>query len=347
MRIFLSFLICVLLISCGNNPELPDISGVRVDLKYRRFERDFFQIDSMNTRPGITNLVAQYPEFAPLFVNHVLGLGPLSDSNTLIDPGIRRFLHINQSLFETTEKTFGETNDLAEELTGAFRYLKYYFPQYPIPEILTTIGPMDALPPLSNGEPSPNYMGKDFIAIGLQFYLGKDYSIYQDPHFIANIVPVYKSRKFERAYITADVMKLVIDDLYPDSSKVQSLGEIFIEKGKRMYLLQSLLPEKHDTILYGYTNDQLKWCEENEREIYSYFLQQDLFYQHDLSLIMPYCTDGPYTQGMPQESPGNIGLFVGLKIVKSYLKKHPKINPRELMTTPASVILKKSNYKPR
>jgi len=348
MRLAIITLLSFCVVACSNDRVLPDISKIKVTLKIHQFERDFFAIDSMNPQPGITQLIEKHPDFAPLFISNVLGLGPLTDSNKIINPGVRRYLFLNQDIYQTVNEKFRNTEFINSELELAFRYLKYYYPDYKIPDIYTTIGPLDALPPLSNGEPSPNYIGNNFLAIGLQFYLGADYDIYQDQSFITNIAPRYRSRKFSQEYIALDVMKLIIDDLYPDSSNRLPLGEQFIEKGKRLYHLQSLLPEKHDTIITGYTNKQLEWCLENEREIYNFFLQQKLFYERDLVLINPFITDGPFTQGMPDNAPGNIGAFLGLQIVKSYVKKHQdKTNPADLMKTNAATILKESGYKPR
>jgi len=348
MRVLVSILFSFCLLACGNEKPLPDISQVDVQLNIQQFERDFFTIDSMNPQPGLNNLIKKYPVFTPLFVSNVLGLGPISDSNELIKLGLRRYIHLNQGVYNKVEEKFRNTNLIRKELETAFRYLKYYYPDYKVPIIYTTIGPLDALPPLSSGEPSPNYMGTNFLAIGLQFYLGANYDVYQDQAFITNIAPKYRSRRFSEQYLAADVMKLLLDDIYPDSSNRLPLGEQFIEKGKRLYLLQSLLPEKHDTIITGYTNNQLKWCIENEREIYNFFLQQQLFYERDLALIAPFTSDGPFTQGMPESSPGNIGAFIGLQIVNAYVKNHKgKINPADVMKIKAAEIFKESGYKPR
>lgn len=348
MRLLTCFLFLSLLFSCDGEKELPDISNIKANPEIIRFEESFFQIDSMNPKPGIENLIRKYPEFAPVFISNVLGFGPLSDTNQKIMIEMKRFLHLNQEIYKSTKEKFRNSDPLKKELETAFRYLKYYYPNYQIPKIYTTIGPIDALPPLSSGEPSPNFMGPNFMAIGLQFYLGADYPLYQEPFFITNFVPAYRSRKFSSQFITVDVMKLVIDDIYPDSSVRLPLGEQFVEKGKRLYLLESVLPSKHDTVLTGYTKKQLEWCRENEREIYNYFLQQQLFYERDPSLIMPYVNDGPFTQGMPETSPGNIGAFLGLQIVKAYVKKHEeKKNPVELLKISASTIIKESGYKPR
>jgi len=337
----------ILFYSCKSGKERPDISNIQIDLKVHRFEQQLFSIDSAAPKPGLKQLIKKYPDFAPLFVSNVLGLGPITDSNRIIESGIRRFIHLSTPVYDRSEKIYRNFKSIDKELKIAFRYLKYYYPSYPIPEIYTTIGPLDALPPLSNGEPSPNFMGPGFLAIGLQFYLGADEPLYSDEVFSTNIVPTYRSRRFSKEYIAADVMKLVLDDIYPDSSRRLPLGEQFIERGKRLYILGSLLPDAHDTILIGYTSKQLEWCQKNEREIYNFFLQQNLLFERDLARIMPFISDGPYTQGMPENSPGNIGAFLGWQMVKSYHEKMKTISIQQLMKVPAADIIRDSGYKPR
>ncbi len=337
----------VLLFACNNQSKAPDVSGISVNLTVQRFEQDLFAIDSNNSKSGLAELQRKYPAFLPLFVNHVLGLGPLVDSNQLVFEGSKRFLHLNQPVYERSQELYKNFNPIKEEITKGFQYVKYYFPSYNVPEILTTIGPMDALAPMSNNEPSPNYIGENFLAIGLQFYLGKDFSIYNDAGYISSIAPLYRSRRFAKEFIASDVFKLVIDDLYPDSSNRYPLIERFIEKGKRLYLLNALLPDANDTLLIGYTGKQLNWCKENERSIYNFFIQQNLLFEVDPALTQNFTTDGPSTQGMPEESPGNIGAYLGWEIVKAYIKKNNSVSPERLMLTSNKKIFDESGYKPR
>jgi hypothetical protein len=342
------FLFLGMIVSCTNHSKSPDVSNISIPLEWKRFDRDFFTIDSNNTKQGLEKLTASYPDFTDLFVGDILGLGRIADSNQLVYDGTKRFLHLNQKLYDTVQVVFKNTNDLEQSVNRAFQYVKHYFPGYELPsKIYTVLGPMDALPPLSNGEPSPNFMGKDFLAISLQFYLGRSFSIYNDPNYAATIVPQFRSRRFSKEYITADVLKLVIDDLYPDNSSRLPLVERFVEKGKWLYLLQNFLPDTNDSLLIGYTGKQLNWCKENERTIFNFFTQQNLLYEIDPALTQSFLNDGPFTQGMPQESPGNIGAFVGWSIVRAYLKKNPGLSTQQLLTKPAKEIFNGSAYKPR
>jgi uncharacterized protein YjaZ len=59
-----------------------------------------------------------------------------------------------------------------------------------------------------------------------------------------------------------------------------------------------------------------------------------------------FVSEGPSTQGMPLESPGNIGLFVGWRILEKYLEQHKDITIQQLMKTEVKTILFQSKYKP-
>lgn len=346
MKKLLPILLLISISACNNVNNAPDVSHIKIDLKTERFEQDFFAIDSNNTKAGLFQLEQKYPVFLPLFVNHVLGLGPVNDTNELAFEGSKRFLNLNQVVYKESQKLFKDFSGTAKELEDGFRYVKHYFPDYKVPTIITTVGPMDALAPMSNNEPSPNYMGENFLAVSLQFYLGKDFSIYNDPGYISSVAPQYRSTRFSKEYIAGDVFKLVIDDLFPDSSSRYPLIERFIEKGKRLYLLQQFLPNSNDTLLIGYTGKQLEWCKENERSMYNFFIQQNLLFEIDPALTQNFTTDGPTTQGMPEQSPGNIGAFLGWEIVKAYMKKKPSVTVAQLMRTSNKSIFNEADYKP-
>ena len=346
MKKLLPILLLIGIAACNSGNNAPDVSHIKIDLKTQRFEQDFFAIDSNNTKAGLFQLEQKYPVFLPLFVNHVLGLGPVNDTNELAFEGSKRFLNLNQVVYKESQKLFKDFSGTAKELENGFRYVKHYFPDYKVPTIITTVGPMDALAPMSNNEPSPNYMGENFLAVSLQFYLGKDFSIYNDPGYISSVAPQYRSARFSKEYIASDVFKLVIDDLFPDSSSRYPLIERFIEKGKRLYLLQQFLPNNNDTLLIGYTGKQLEWCKENERSMYNFFIQQNLLFEIDPALTQNFTTDGPTTQGMPEQSPGNIGAFLGWEIVKAYMQKKPSVTVAQLMRTSNKNIFNEADYKP-
>jgi hypothetical protein len=48
MKYFFSILALVILFSCNNSDNTPDVSGIKVDLNTKRFEQELFKLDSAN-----------------------------------------------------------------------------------------------------------------------------------------------------------------------------------------------------------------------------------------------------------------------------------------------------------
>ena len=118
-------------------------------------------------------------------------------------------------------------------------------------------------------------------------------------------------------------------------------------EGKYWWLADQFLPDTPDSLKTGFTGEQLKWCESNEGVIWNLLLQNDQLYSTDPSIIQMYIGDAPGTQGFPPAAPGNIGQWIGLKIVQAYVERHPDLHPEQLMKTSARTILDESKYKPR
>jgi hypothetical protein len=158
---------------------------------------------------------------------------------------------------------------------------------------------------------------------------------------------MYISRNFEPQYITANAMKAIEQDLYPDKSGGRPLVEQMIEKGKQWYMLEKLMPTAPDSIKTGYTQSQLKWCEKNEGQVWNFFLQNNYLYTAEFDIIKNFIGEAPNTQEMSDASPGNIGQWVGWRIVQKYAEKNNKLSLDAIMKTDSRKILSDAKYKPR
>jgi hypothetical protein len=345
MLIRLSAILPVFLIifsACGDRAGGPDISGIQAEVKFRRFDQALSAIDSSRAESGWQQLQQEYPQLGPLFIYQILGL----DSSSAV-PGLRRFLHLSNNLLDTVRQVFSDTRDLEKQFSTAFRYLKYYFPQYPLPEVVTLVGPVDALAESDQG-PTPNFLRPGLLGISLQFYLGSRFSVYQDPYFIQQVAPQWRSRRFSREYIIADAMPLIINDLFPDNSAGKPLAEQMVEKGKRWWLLEQLLPEVPDSVRTGYTQSQLDWCRENEGLIWAAIIRNNELSSLNPATIQNYIGEGPFTQGFSQElSPGNLGAWIGWQIVRKFMKNNRQLKPEELMQYDSRQLLEAAKYRPK
>lgn len=325
--------------ACGPHGDHPDVSGISVgDVHITRFDTAFFSLDSNHIVPGLYRLDQQYPYFTGDFVGNILGAGPLSDTSRVAFAAAREFFVSYLAISDSLKNKYQRLDWLEKELQQGFRYIKYYFPKYTLPEhVVSFIGPFDG-PGVAITSQS--------LAIGLQAYAGSNFSIYltgkgQDTY------PKYISRRFEPQYIDANCMSALAEDIFPDSSDSRPMIEQMVIKGRYWWLAGKLLPDAPDSITTGYSQAQLDWCARNEADIWGFFLQNTDLYTIDADIIKNYIGEGPKTEGMPEGSPGNIGAWVGWQIVKKYVRDHSNLQPVDVMRVPARALFEDSKYKPK
>ncbi len=328
--------IAILCFSCNNGSDVPDVSAIKIDLSMERFEKSFFSIDTNHLAEDLQKVHSEFPDFYPDFMQNILGVsGNQKDTSTLSVS--KKFLASYSTLEKELEKKFNNTGGVETSIKQGFRFVKYYFPRYKIPGLVTYVGPLDA-PGVA--------LTRNRIAIGLQQFAGKDFRAYQ-VNEVQQMYPAYISRRFDPLYIPAGCLKIIADDLFPDKSTGKPLIEQMIEKGKQWWLLDKFMPFTADSLKTGYTQKQLDWCRDNEGLIWNYFVTNENLETIEPDIIQNYIGESPTTQGMPGSSPGNIGQWVGWQIVKKFAGKNSGLKPEEIMNTPARTILTEAKYKPK
>lgn len=323
--------------ACTSRKKAPDVSHIPVAVSIARFDQDLIRVDTNHVAEGLQALHARYPVFLPAYVEHIMEFGPYNDSTRQI-PLQTRMLLGNKDfryLQDAVQQKFTNLSPLEKELAQSFRYMKYYFPAFKVPQVVTFISAIG------------NYGAvtiDTLLGIGLDMYMGNDFPVYANlPDY-----PAYMVRRFAPEYITTNAIQALVQQRYPMPAPGTKLVDQIIAAGKQQYLLEQVLPETPDTIRMGYTKSQLDFCEENERMIWQYFIQNELLYKTDWQEAMHFMGDGPSTQGMPEGSPGRIGYFVGLQIVKKYMEKHPEITLQQLMDNKELTgIFNEAKYRPR
>jgi hypothetical protein len=335
MRILFVLFICTVLFSC-NDGKNPDVSNIKVNLQTQRFDQDFFVLDTNNIMAGVNALEQKYPNFTKPYLINILGVDANWGGDTTATY-IKYFMKYYYDVYDSTKKQFTDFKPQEAKLVKAFQYLKYYFPNYKLPtKIITFIGPADG---------AANARFEDNMIIGLQAHLGKDFPLYKTES-IRETYPDYVSRDFTPDFIEINTMKSLINDLLPSAEEDKRLVIQMVENGKRLYLLQKLLPKVEEHKLINYTATQLKDCYAGEARIWDLFLQNNYLQVADVELIKNFVSPGPKTQELGEDAPGNIGSFSGWQIVKKYASNFPKISVDSLMRTSNEAIFKGAKYKP-
>jgi len=324
--------------------NIPDVSDIHVDLDLTRFEQ-LLLADTTIDAAGLQKLMDQYPAFSEVFFNHVMP--PLTDIAIQGDRESRyneiiawiRHPH-TRWLYNTVEKTYPDLEKVKGDLTKAFTYAKYYFPEKETPRIFTTISDFGYFPFIYSEDST-----KDGIGISLEMFLGDTFP-YLSNTSLNSAFSDYLTRSYNKDHIVRRALEVWIDDLAgpPPGDR---LLDIMIHNGKKLYIMKSLLPETNDTVIMDYPLVKLQWVEDNEKNIWYEFNEQNMLYETSMRKIQKYIGPAPSSPGMPPQSPGNTASWLGWQIVKAYMSKHPQTNMQELLALKdAQVILDQSQYRP-
>ncbi|WP_242692038.1 hypothetical protein [Aridibaculum aurantiacum] len=332
------YLLILLIVSACKTKNAPDVSHIKIELQVQRFEQDLFNIDTTNIDASLDQLNQKYPGFLQDYVFNILGLSPEADQAVIANQ-VNAFIRSYKPLKDSADDVFSKMNTITAELEEGLRYVKYYFPSYPVPnKLITFIGPINSYGNILTGN--------NELAVGLQMYMGSNYSLYQSEAG-QQLYPSYISRRFQPAYIPVTCIRNVVDDLYPDRSASRPLVEQMIEAGKRTYLLDHLLPNTEDTLFTGYTAAQLEGAYDNEATIWSFFINNELLFSIDPAITKDYMNESPNTPALGPQSPGFIGQFVGWQIVKKWMEKNEGFSLQKLMETDPKLIFEQAKYKPK
>ena len=153
-----------------------------------------------------------------------------------------------------------------------------------------------------------------------------------------NIAPDYI-----RTYLQEITFKdIPLQNQNPDAT----LLDCIIDDGKYSYAVAALLPKTPLHNILRYTEEQQKWVEDNEYNIWSYIIQNKLLYNKDRTKYLSLIAEGPTTKGIA-DSPSRTGNYIGYKIVQAYMEKNPITLDSLFRTSKSELILKASEYKPQ
>ncbi len=326
---------------CQNDNEilLPDVSDINVDVNIRRFEQDLFTADTNTIAAELSAIQQKYPFFAPLFFGEVLGVNDprvlQGQSKTEYLRGFVTFPSLRQ-LYETCSEEFDDMTTIKADFHKTFQYLKYYFPNDSVPDITTFI---------SEYSIGLFIYGQHSLAIGLDFFLGSDYP-YQSLNSTNPNFSAYLTRSFNKDHVVPKTMKVWVEDKL-GYSRGENLLEQMIHNGKEMYIMDQLMPHLPDTAVFEFSQKQLSWLENNETDMWAFFISEDLIYSTDADKIRKYVNYSPNAPGMPKEAPGRTANWMGYKIIQAFMRKNPGMSLTELIQVrDGQKILTMSKYKP-
>lgn len=322
-----------LLCGCGNKHQyIPkDIEAVEVEIV--RFDNAQLAVRPDSVKQDIEQLYANYELFMPIFVEGILGL-QTEDTAYLCDM-YAQFLTDTVMGFAQTNTTaqelFANVDSLQEALNTGFSRLHFLYPEWEIPTLYLFV----------SGFNSSVMYYENIMGVGVDMYLGSDYPYYNQ------VVYDYQKQTMRKACVAGDVLSMYLAYHISYNSKYNRLLEQMIFRGKQLFLLAQLLPNEPVWEVIGYSKEQWDWCEQYEQAIWNRIMQKRDLFKTESNVLSSYMNDGPFTAEVTQDSPGRLGVWVGWRIVDSYMRNNKDVTLRELMNeNDAQKILEQSYYKP-
>ena len=315
---FWAFLtVLVLFSSCGEGDKTAvAIKKIPMDLQVARFDREFSRISP----EGLPGLKEKYPYLFPAQYPDSIWVAKLTDTLQL-------------ELSKEVEKRFGDFRAGEEGLESLFRHIKYYFPRFEPPQVVTLISDVRYQERV--------VLADSLLLIGLDNYLGKDHRFYGG-------LQRYIAGSLEEEFLLSDVASAFSKTVLPYPNDRSFLAKM-VYYGKELYLKDRLLPEADDGQKIGYSPEEIAWAQANEEQMWRYFVERDLLYDTAFDLERKFLDPAPFSKfglELDNESPGRLGRYVGWQIVRAYMKRNQQ-SLEGLLAMPAGEIFKKSSYKPR
>ena len=332
-KIFILYCLFIL-IGCKTEKREIEITDSNLKITIQRFDIDFWNMNLKRPAKSMNNLYEKYSQFLPLYTEQALMVGQWN-SKECQDILMNYFFpdSIIQTLYNDCLKQYENIDDLNEQLTKAFQRANTIFPQKTIPKVNFHVS--------AGANPNPILYKDSLISLSIDNYLGENYPLYQ------NAVFSYLRYNMRREKIVPDIITIWVTYNFPFSLQTGQLLEEMLYRGKIMYLLSALLPDESNANLIGYTPEQWQWCIDQEKDLWMTIVEKKHLFSTEGLLRTKYLNDAPFTSYFSQDSPGRCGVFVGWRIIESYMKNNPNLSFVDLMNnTDYKSILEKSTYNP-
>ena len=298
----------VVLTACKS--KRPDISGLVPDVEIQRLDRDIF------TSSG-EELSQKYGEFFDRYTEQILEIGRYGDEDFNENLEIFRADTLVRIADSMVKARFPNLDELSAKLSRALGYYRYWFPDKPLPQLCT----------YTSGFCHSLIMTDSVLAIGLDKYLGEDCQIYSELGFHK-----YMSRNMTGSKILSDcILAWIAGEWFFDARQHNTLLARMIYEGKILYAAKNILPDEPDFQIFGFTPEQLKWCENNEKNMWIHLVENKLLFSSNALTIKKLIDIAPYTSEFTAESPGRACCWTGYRIVARYMKNSPETDLAELL----------------
>lgn len=287
-KVINTVIITLSFISCNNSDNQT--------ITIHRFDRDVMQyltLDSLQKE----NFKQEYNSVIKNYINLIF-----PDTIINVDSKLESFVNSNaiKLFYPKVDSTFSNISSISSELSTLNNSLNSLF-GLKLPKVYTTIIPYNQSIILTEQD----------ILIGLNHYLGQDYPPYSD-------FPEYKRRFKTVERLKYDVCESFVRTTFPFESKENTFLENLIYEGTIANAIENLISNYDEKVALKFTQQQLDWCKENEYQIWNEIISTNILYSTNQEYKDSFFTPAPFTRNFSNSSPGELGKWIGKRIIQKY-----------------------------
>lgn len=318
MKILYAVLFSLLLWSCSSEKEA---SAITIKWDFQRIDRE---MAAAKSEAEMATLLSKHPEISIGYFSATPSNAPLLAQDLFrlyANPDLRKFYDQSQ------EAGFFGGDVLEKELKEAFTKIQQEFPGVKTPKIRTVFSGFGGI---GGGEYSAQNLvvSDSLIIVGLDFFMGSK-GLYKAPN-----VYEYQMRRLEPKALVAQIILQYSAYLIKQTDNDVSLLSDMIWYGKGYVFTKTILPSVPDSLLFGYTQQEIAETNAFQKEVWEHFIDRKLLFSTDKTVKAKYLDDRPKTTEIGPACPGGIGRWLGWRIVDSYWKQKPKTTLAKILTDP-------------
>jgi len=316
-KLIVLFIVVLSFFSCRKDKKInSEVAKISIDFTVERFDKIFAE----SSPKDLPKLKQTYPFLFSDSYPDSLWIEKMNDT-------------LQQQLYAETDAIFHDFTEIKLEIKQLFQHLKYYFPEFKTPRVITVTSNVDYR--------NKAIVTDSIVLISLDTYLGEGHEFYES-------IPQYLKQNFQPSQITPDLATEYAKKYAYQQSRKTFLEEM-IYFGKLLYFKDAILPLKSDADKMGYTQHQMDWAVANESEIWRHFVENELLYSTDIKLPSRFINPAPFSKfylDLDNESSGRLGQYIGWQIVRAYMENN-NVALSKMLITNADDIFKQSKFKPR
>lgn len=324
------FVLALVFVSCTESAgykkklDVPCQKMEPQEVEIVEFNKALFAIDTVNFEEEYRAIIPQFGDF-------------------LIDnPGEEELKYMKDFVTDTfmleinklANEAFPDIELIAEEVKDVYQHYRYYYPEWKSVPTYTYVAGVYYNRPMS--------ISDECVMIALDFYLSNKDLVYDRIGF-----PRYQSRRMQPFALTRDLAEEFYYYTYGNNMNQKNVLAEMVEEGKKFYFIEAMNLALPDSVILGYSRQQIEWAEDNEGAVWAAIVGNNMLYSNNLDNRRLLFNDGPFTAAFGNDSPARLGDYLGLQIVRSFMSNNDETLVEMMKHTDYQDVLERSQYKPR